>query len=87
MAYYKVYHSPEDPSTQIVGSKIHTLNGFKTLKPYYLGTWTLRVGYYKGYYEGFRGAFELRGTRGRVRAVYGSGKRFSPQALFSGFWV
>ena len=22
--------------------KVHTLNGFGTLKPYYLGTWTLR---------------------------------------------
>ena len=36
--------SPEGPSTQIIrflGPKIHS---FWTLKPYYLGTWTLRVG-------------------------------------------
>ena len=28
---------------KVFGPKIHTLNGFWTLKPYYLGTWTLRV--------------------------------------------
>ena len=43
--FVKVF--PEDPNTQIVrflGPKIHTLSGFVwTLKPYYLGTWTLRV--------------------------------------------
>ena len=26
-----------------LGPQIHTLNGFRTLKPHYLGTWTLRV--------------------------------------------
>ena len=30
------------PNSRVLGAKIHTLNGFWTLKPYYLGTWTLR---------------------------------------------
>ena len=30
-------------NSRVLGSKIHTLNGFWTLKPHYLGTWTLRV--------------------------------------------
>ena len=33
----------EYPNSRVLGPKIHTLNGFWTLKPYYLGTWTLRV--------------------------------------------
>ena len=33
----------EYPNSKVLGPKIHTLNGFWTLKPYYLGTWTLRV--------------------------------------------
>ena len=33
---------PEDPNSKVLGPKNHTLNGFWTLKPYYLGTWTLR---------------------------------------------
>ena len=32
------------PNSRVSGPKIHTLNGFWTLKPYYLGTWTLRDG-------------------------------------------
>ena len=32
----------EYPNSKVLGPKIHTLNGFWTLKPYYLGTWTLR---------------------------------------------
>ena len=39
-------HSPrgsEYPNSRVLGPQIHTLNGFWTLKPYYLGTWTLRV--------------------------------------------
>ena len=32
----------EFPNSKVLGPKIHTLNGFWTLKPYYLGTWTLR---------------------------------------------
>ena len=28
-------------NTRILGPQIHTLNGFWTLKPYHLGTWTL----------------------------------------------
>ena len=31
------------PNSRVPGPKIHTLNGFWTLKHYYLGTWTLRV--------------------------------------------
>ena len=31
----------EYPTSMVLGPKIHTLNGFWTLKPYYLGTWTL----------------------------------------------
>ena len=34
----------EYPNSRVSGPKIHTLNGFWTLKPYYLGTWTLREG-------------------------------------------
>ena len=34
----------EYPNSRVSGLKIHTLNGFWTLKPYYLGTWTLREG-------------------------------------------
>ena len=37
---------PEGPSTQtgkVLGPKIHTLNGFWSLKPYFWGTWTLRA--------------------------------------------
>ena len=44
----------EGPSTQIIRfqvPKIHTLNGFWTLEPYYLGTWTLSK---ELYYESFR---------------------------------
>ena len=33
----------EYPNSKVLGPKIHTLNGFWTLKPYYLGTWTLRA--------------------------------------------
>ena len=33
----------EYPNSRVLGPKIHTLNGFWTLKPYYLGTWTLWV--------------------------------------------
>ena len=29
------------PNSRVLGPKVHTLNGFWTLKPYYLGTWTL----------------------------------------------
>ena len=31
----------EYPNSKVSGPKIHTLNGFWTLKPYYFGTWTL----------------------------------------------
>ena len=31
------------PNSRVLGPKIHALNGFWTLKPYYLGTWTLRA--------------------------------------------
>ena len=30
------------PNSRVLGPKIHTLNACWTLKPYYLGTWTLR---------------------------------------------
>ena len=30
------------PNSRGLGPKIHTLNGFCNLKPYYLGVWTLR---------------------------------------------
>ena len=30
------------PNSRVLGPKVHTLNGFWTLEPYYLGTWTLR---------------------------------------------
>ena len=33
----------EYPNSKVLGPKIYTLNGFWTLKPYYLGTRTLRV--------------------------------------------
>ena len=33
------------PNSRVLGPKVHTLNGFWTLKPYHLGTWTLRVLY------------------------------------------
>ena len=33
------------PNSRVPGPKIHTLNGFWTLEPYYLGTWTLRAKY------------------------------------------
>ena len=33
----------EYPNSTVLGPKNHTLNGFWKLKPYYLGTWTLRV--------------------------------------------
>ena len=33
------------PNSRVLGPKVHTLNGFWTLKPYYLGTWTLRETY------------------------------------------
>ena len=29
------------PNSRVLGPKLHTLNGFGSLKPYYLGTWTL----------------------------------------------
>ena len=29
------------PNSRVSAPQIHTLNGFWTLKPYYLGTWTL----------------------------------------------
>ena len=29
------------PTSRVLGSKINTLNGLWSLKPYYLGTWTL----------------------------------------------
>ena len=32
----------EYPNSTVLGPQVHTLNGFWTLKPYYLGTWTLR---------------------------------------------
>ena len=32
----------EYPNSKVLSLKTHTLNGFWTLKPYYLGTWTLR---------------------------------------------
>ena len=42
----KAFHLPRGskyPNSRVLGPKIHTLNGFWTLKPYYLGTWTLWV--------------------------------------------
>ena len=33
----------EYPNSKVSGPNIHTLKGFWNLKPYYLGTWTLRV--------------------------------------------
>ena len=33
----------EYPNSKVSGPQIHTLKGFWTLKPYYLGTWTLKV--------------------------------------------
>ena len=38
--------NPEDPNSEVLGFKIHTLSGFWTLKPYYLGSWTLRESAY-----------------------------------------
>ena len=31
------------PNSRFLGPKIHTLSGFWTVKPHYLGTWTLRA--------------------------------------------
>ena len=33
---------PKYPNSRVLSPKIHTQNGFWTLKPYYLGTWALR---------------------------------------------
>ena len=33
------------PNSRGLDPKIHTLSGFWTLKPYYLGTWTLRASF------------------------------------------
>ena len=33
----------EYPNSKVLSPKIHTLSGFWTLKPQYLGTWTLRA--------------------------------------------
>ena len=37
-----IQKSVKYPNSRVLGPKVHTLNGFWTLKPYYLGTWTLR---------------------------------------------
>ena len=42
---YVYFRGSEFPNSRVSGPQIHTLNGFGTLKPYYLGTWTLRVLY------------------------------------------
>ena len=34
----------KDPNSRVLDPKIHTMNGFLSLQPYYLGTWTVRVG-------------------------------------------
>ena len=34
----------EYPNSKVLAPKINTLKGVWTLEPYYLGTWTLRVG-------------------------------------------
>ena len=39
----KIPRGSRYPNSSVSGPKIHTLNGFWTLKPYYLGTWTLKV--------------------------------------------
>ena len=59
----------EYPNSRVSGPKIHTLNGFWTLKPYYLGTWTLRV---KGF-DCFKGSFKgvKSPLRGSVIRDYG----------------
>ena len=31
------------PNSRVLGPKIHILKGCGTMKPYYLGTWTLRI--------------------------------------------
>ena len=55
------------PSSRVLGSKIHTLNGFWSLKPYYLGTWTLWVKVaLKGSLEGFM----LKGFCGDTERVF-----------------
>ena len=41
----KVPRGSEYPNSTVLGPEIHTLNGFWTLKPYYVGTWTLRGNY------------------------------------------
>ena len=35
----------EYPNSRVLGPKLHTLNGFWALKPYYLGTWTVEGPY------------------------------------------
>ena len=44
--------------SKVSGPKVHTLNGLWALKPYYLGTWTLRV--LQSKYELRRGIFGFR---------------------------
>ena len=44
----------EYPNNKASGPQIHTLNGFGTLKPYSLGTWTLRGKVLQGFIEGFQ---------------------------------
>ena len=39
--WYNIPRGSKYPNSRVLGPKIHTLNGFWTLKPYYLGTWTL----------------------------------------------
>ena len=48
MSFEVLPRGSEYPNSKVLGPKIHTLNGFWTLKPYYLGTWTLRVRTYSG---------------------------------------
>ena len=52
----------EYPNSRVLGPKIHALNGFGALKPYYLGTWILRVRV-----QGLR--FRALGVRGLVFSV------------------
>ena len=40
--YYTIPRGSKHPNSRVLGPKAHTLNGSWTLKPYYLGTWTLR---------------------------------------------